>query len=128
MATSQQILDQATLVEVLSREVDGANDLISSIASIDTWTVVCFVLKGQIDSLINDLQAAKNLVNGDPLRQGVLIFNTSQDNTIAISTNQVDAVGDHLKGVFLPAARDSATLQRDAAIDTLNDLKNEPDS
>ena len=128
MATSQQILDQATLVEVLSREVDGANDLISSIAPIDTWTVVCFVLKGQIDDLINDLQAAKNLVNGDPLRQGVLIFNTSQNNTVAISTEQVDAVGDHLKTVFLPAARDSATLQRDTAIDTLNDLKNEPAS
>lgn len=124
MATSSEIEEQAKVVEIKSREVHGIDELESAVSSIDVFEVVCLVQKTRIDSLIQELEQAKNAVNGDELRQGVLVINTGND-VVLVSEGQIDAVGNHLKNVFLPAARSQAELERDAAITELNDMINE---
>ena len=123
METPQQIEEQAQLVEVLSRESEGIDSLISSITGIDTWTNILFVKRSDIDNIISRLTEAKNRPNGDPLKEAVLLFNTDQGNILDISDNQIDSVGDHLKDVFLPSALDAKILERNIAIDLLKDMR-----
>ena len=123
MATAQEIETQAALVEVLSRETEGIEGLITAISTIDNWTTICLVRRDLIDSLIERLQAAKDRPNSDPLKEAFLLFNTSEGNIVDIADEQIDGVGDHLKAVFMPAALTAKTSERDAAIDLLKDMR-----
>lgn len=124
MATAKEIEVKSQEVEVLSREADGTQDLITSVTGITTFEVVCLVNGDRIDTLIEELEAAKELINGDPLHEAALIVNIENEVTL-ISKGQVDAVGNHLKNVFLPAALTAKESERDAAIDELVALKDE---
>lgn len=126
MATAQEIQDQAAVVAVKSREVRGTLDLISAVSSVDQFTCVCLVNKAQIPFLIENLKKAQLLLqemDGDPLAEGALLFNTGNEPE-TINKSVTDAVGNHLKAVFLPAALAAKQAERDAAVATLSQMIN----
>lgn len=124
MATPKEIEAQAQLVEVLSRETDGINDVIQSVSNINNFTVVCLCNADLIDNLISQLQYVRGIVGEDPLHEAVLIINSGNEPVLT-STEQPNAVGNHLKSVFLPAALGTKQAQRDIAIDQLKSMSDE---
>ena len=124
MGTPQEIEAKAQEVEVAARDLEGFDGLITAISAIDNWTAIALVNKDQIDTMISELEAAKEAINGDPLRQGAVIFNQGNP-LIQTSQENIDSVGDHLKAVFLPAGKAQKEAELRQLTKEYNDLVNQ---